>query len=136
MWKKLYGLLWGQYSSALQATIKGINEYEDKSDNFDLIWLLIEIKKAISVIDLKANPRLTLHEAVSTVYKMKQGETETIYNYLERFKSNIMTVELTGGKDFFCSKGIMTNDDDDPTDDEIKAEEDKMKAILLLKKCR
>ena len=64
---------------------------------------------------------------------MKQGETETNDNYLERFKSNIMTVELTGGKDFFCSKGIVTKDNDDPTDDEIKTEEDKMQAILLLK---
>ena len=69
--EKLYGILCGKYSSALQATIKGINEYEDKSDDLDPIWLLIEIKKAISGIDLKANPRLTLHEAVSTLYKMK-----------------------------------------------------------------
>ena len=59
--EKLYGLLWGQCSSALQATIKGINEYEDTSDDFVPIWLLIEIKKAISGIDLKANPRLTLY---------------------------------------------------------------------------
>ena len=65
----MYGLLWGQCSSALQATIKGINEYEGKSNDFDPIWLLIEIKKTISGIDLKANPRLTLHEAVSTLYK-------------------------------------------------------------------
>ena len=79
--EKLYGLLLGQYSSALQATIKGISEYEDKSDDFGPIWLLIEIKKAISGIDLKANPRLTLHEAVSTLYKMnkvKQRQMITI----------------------------------------------------------
>ena len=74
--EKLYGLLWGQCSSALQATIKGISEYEDKSDDFNVIQLLTEIKKAISGIDLKVNPRLTLHETVSTLYKMKQGETE------------------------------------------------------------
>ena len=41
--EKLYGLLWGQCSSALQATIKGINEYEDKSDDFDIIWLLLAL---------------------------------------------------------------------------------------------
>ena len=40
-----------------------------------------------------------------------------------------MTAKLTGGKDFFCSKGIMAKGNDD----EIKAEEDKMQAILLLK---
>ena len=39
--EKLHGILWGQCSSAIQATIKGINEYEDKSDDFDPIWLLI-----------------------------------------------------------------------------------------------
>ena len=37
-----------------------------------------------------------------------------------------MTIELTGDKDLFCSKGIMTKDNDDPTGDEIKTEEDKM----------
>ena len=124
--EKLYGVLWGQCISVLQATIKGIREYEINSNNFDVIWLLTEIKKAISGIDLKVNPRLTLHKAVSTLYKMKQGEIEENDIYLERFKSNIMTVELTGGKDFFYSKGIMTKDNDDPTDDEIKAEENKM----------
>ena len=129
----LYGLLWGQWSSVSQATIKGTSKYEEKSDDFDAILLLTEIKIAISGIDLKTNPRLTLHETVSTLYKMKEGETEAKNNYLERFKSNNMTVELTGGKDFFCSKGIVTKDNDDPTDDEIKTEEDKMQAIFLLK---
>ena len=38
-----------------------------------------------------------------------------------------MTVELTGGKDFFCSKGIMTKYNDEPTNDKIKAEENKYK---------
>ena len=51
----MYGLLWRQCSSALQATIKGTSEYEDKSVDFDAIWLLTEIKIAISSIDLKAN---------------------------------------------------------------------------------
>ena len=91
--------------------------------------MLTEIKIAISSIKVKANPRLTLHEAVSTLYKMKQGETEANDNYLERFKSKNMTVELTGSKYFFYSKGIMTKDNDDPTDDEIKTEEDKIQAI-------
>ena len=64
---------------------------------------------------------------------MKQGETEAYNNYLERFKSNNMTVELTGDKDFFCSKGIVTKDNDDPTDDKIKTEENEIQDILLLK---
>ena len=65
--EKLYSILWGQCSSALQVIIKGINENEDKVDDSDVIWLLTEIKKAIYGIDLKANLRLTLHEAVYTL---------------------------------------------------------------------
>ena len=38
--KNIYRILWIQYSSALQPIIKGISEYEDKSDDFDIIWLL------------------------------------------------------------------------------------------------
>ena len=67
---------------------------------------------------------------------MKQDETEANNNYLEKFKSNIITVELTGVKDFFCSKGMMAKDNDDPIDDEIKTEEDKKKAILFPEKYR
>ena len=71
--EKLYGLLWGKYSSALQATIKGTSKYKDKSENFgNVIWLLTEIKIAIYGIDLKDNPRLTLHEVVSTLYKFSK----------------------------------------------------------------
>ena len=63
---------------------------------------------------------------------MNQGEIETNDNYLEIIKSNITTVDLTGGKYLFCSKGIMTINNDNPTDDKNKAEEHKMQAILLL----
>ena len=58
-YEKAVRSLWGQCSSALQTTIKGIGEYEETYDDFDAIWLLTETKKAMSGIDLKANPRLT-----------------------------------------------------------------------------
>ena len=47
-YEKLYSLIWGQCCSALQVTIKGISKYDDKADDYDVIWLLTEIKKAIS----------------------------------------------------------------------------------------
>ena len=76
---------------------------------------------------------MILYQAVPTLYKTIEGKTEENHNYLERFKSNIRTVELTGDKIFFCLKDIMTKDCDDPTNDKIKAEKNKMQAILLLK---
>ena len=38
--EKVFGLIWGQCSLSLQAYIKGLSEYEDKCDVFDVAWLL------------------------------------------------------------------------------------------------
>ena len=38
--EKVFGLIWGQTSSSLQAYIKGLSEYEEKNDVFDVAWLL------------------------------------------------------------------------------------------------
>ena len=65
--EKAFGIVWGQCSLALQSEIKGNRDYEEKSARFDILWLLVELKKAVSGIDNKVNPHLTLHEAIATL---------------------------------------------------------------------
>ena len=74
--EKAYDLIWGQCSAALQAFIKGLSEYKDHAASFDTIWLLKELKKETSGIDSKVNAWLNMHEAISNLYKMKQGNIE------------------------------------------------------------
>jgi len=57
---KIYGLVWRQCTSALQAVIKGLDGYTANSKKHDLIWLLQEIKKTTSGVDVKANPHLVM----------------------------------------------------------------------------
>ena len=83
--KKVLGLIWGQSSSSLQAYIKGLTKYEEKSDGFDVAWLLRELKKATSGVHNKWKVYVILHDAVGNVYWMKQGATESNDYYLERF---------------------------------------------------
>jgi len=59
---KLFGVVYGQCTLALKATIKGDDEYENKANNFDTKWLLEKIKIITASIDIKANPMLSLHE--------------------------------------------------------------------------
>ena len=40
---KIYGLVWRQCTSALQAVIKGDEEFSSKTSGHDLIWLLTQI---------------------------------------------------------------------------------------------
>ena len=55
----------------LQSYIKSLNDYVEKSDDFDVLWLLGELKKATSGIDAKVNSRLTMHEAVAALYRTR-----------------------------------------------------------------
>ena len=72
--EKLYGLVWGQCSTCLQMYIWGLTSYQAKSKVFDVVWLLQELKKATSVIDDKANTYVTMHDAISALYQIKQGD--------------------------------------------------------------
>ena len=42
--EKSFGLIWGQCSTQLQATIKGLIAYSDKYDDLDILWLIKELK--------------------------------------------------------------------------------------------
>ena len=131
--EKTYGLVWGQCSTALQSFIKGISDFEQRSATFDIIWLLTELKKATSGIDNKANAWVNMHDALAILYKMKQGPSESNDHYLERFKSNITAVELTHGSQVFYSPGLTGTTLANATPEEVNTEEERSKAILLLK---
>ena len=132
--EKSFGLIWGQCSTQLQATIKGLTAYSDKYDDLDILWLIKELKKSTSGIDSTSDPRLTLHKSLAELYKLKQGESEANDKYLERFQSCINTVELTQGKPIFCIESMVTANDEviGLTNEERATEEQRSKAILLL----
>ena len=131
--ERTYGLVWGQCSSGLQTYIKGLSYFETGSSIFDALWLLREIKKAISGIDDKANAYISMHDAISQLYRMKQGSQEANDNYLARFKTNVAAVELTGGKHIFASPIISGLPVHEMTPEELDKEVDKSKAIIFLK---
>ena len=95
---------------------------------------MLNLKKVISGIDKKDNARVTYHDALAALYKMKQGQDESNSEYLERFRSNVNTAELAQASNVFCSPALMkVAQDGKPTDQEINDEEEASMAILLLK---
>ena len=97
---KIYVIVWGQCSSCLQAIIKGDNDYDSKHKRRDVIWLFDQIKITTAGIDNKSNKYKNLLASLMTLFTMRQGETESNDKFLTRFKSNVQTVELSGGNDF------------------------------------
>ena len=102
--------------------------------NLDALWLLLNLKKVISGIDKKDNARVTYHDALAALYKMKQGQDESNSEYLERFRSIVNSAELAQASNVFCSPALMeVAQDGKPTDQDINDEEEASMAILLLK---
>ena len=131
--EKSYGIIWGQCSAGLQAYIKGTSAYATMSPIFNVVWLLHELKKATSGIDDKANVYVNMHDAMSTLYKMRQGGQETNDHFLTRFKANVTAVKLTGGNHIFFSPKLAEAERNEMDTDKIEEEEERSKAILLLK---
>ena len=97
---KIYAIVWGQCSSSLQAVLKGDDDFERKHKKRDAVWLLEQIKVVTSGIDNKSNKYKNLLATLTQLFTMRQGDTEANDKFLNRFKSNVQTVELAGGQDF------------------------------------
>ena len=93
--------MWRQCTSALQAIVKGSDDYEDKAGRHDLIWLLKELKKIVSGVDSKANAHETLLDAMLSLFNMRQFPDGSNNAYKDRFESNVHTLEWQ--KEFISS---------------------------------
>ena len=60
---------------------------------------------------------------------MKQGITESDDDYLTRFNSRCKNLELAGGQHIFCSPAILKKKIQDATEEEIRDETERFKAM-------
>ena len=84
--RKLFGLIYGQCTPTLLASIKSQKTFSENFKKKDTVWLMEVIKKLSVGIDDNANDLLTAHDALKLIYNMVQGKTEPNDKYMERFK--------------------------------------------------
>ena len=130
----LYGIVWGQCSTALQEIIKMDAEFEKKDSNFNCIWLLTKCKLILSGVSDCANAYSTLLKAITHVCNICQQPYESNDLYQTRLNALILTLELSSGKHILCSEELFKLKDPQvgPTNAKIKAEEEKLKAMILI----
>ena len=93
------------------------------------------IKKTVSGVDVKANPRLVMYQSLSTLINMRQYGNESNDEYIAILTSNIQTLEIDkGGHLLYFPELMEAVDKDNPTKEEITKEEEKIKAILCLER--
>ena len=63
--KKLYSLVYGNCTDAVQTILKVEDEYKKILQDFNCFWLLKKINVVLSEIDTKTSTILSLHTAIA-----------------------------------------------------------------------
>ena len=133
--EKMYAIVWGQLTHALQEVIKGDDDFIFKDASFDCIWILQKSKLVSAGVDGKANKHYTFVLALSNFCSLQQGPTESNDSFRKRVDSAALTLGLAGGSHVLCSPDlIVTEDESNVTAKEIEIEVEKVKAMVMLLK--
>ena len=128
---KLYGVIWGQCTSALQSELMGDPAYKMKLTEFDCVWLLSTLKLLSAGMDKNSNTYVSTFHALKGFYSLRQTREETMEAYHRRFESAVATAEMSKGNLLTHEKLSAYEKDRNKTDPD-KLAEDSFLAIAFL----
>ena len=84
---KLYPLLWGQCTEALQQVLRGHEYFEENDIRFNANWLLNQIKVKNQGIkeERHSNPYASVHKWIKYFFNFRQAEDESWDKFLKCF---------------------------------------------------
>ena len=92
---RLWGLIWGNCTPALQNQIKGNEQYKNKLKVNDSVWLLKVVKGLTSGVDEVNNTYLVSVNIIKTFFLTRQGRNESLDSYHNRYESALAAVEMS-----------------------------------------
>ena len=100
LWIKTYALIWDNYcSKEVQIALKEMPDF-DTTINKEPLVLLERVEQLMHKSEQAKYPSLTTVEILSNFSKCKQGDKESLVDYLSRFKSERDVVYRIMGKKF------------------------------------
>jgi hypothetical protein len=95
--KTAYAVIWGQCSKAMKAKLTSLDDFETKSHESDCVWILKEIQGITYRFEGQRYIYLSLDNARTAYYAYTQGAKDSIFSYLEHFRSLVEVLEHYGG---------------------------------------
>ncbi len=95
---KLWGIVHGQCTPALQEELSGDPEYAQKSADFDSIWLLRTLQKITAGANKTTNAYVSAFKANKAMYNTCQQRNKTLESFFGRMENARTTVELFNTK--------------------------------------
>ena len=129
---KLWGVIWGQCSPALQTELKGNQDYMMELSKYNGVWLLSKLKLAVVGIDRSVSPYRALVNSLTFFHTLRQQRDESIETYRRRFESawnSAVTNKAAVGHHPAFTKFAIENDDSTSNEQEV---EDKLAATYLI----
>ena len=132
---KVYGLVWGQCTTGLQAEIKSEDDYNTKASAYNTLWLLKTVKKKSSGVATRGNKYLNMLNVLTHFFRDTiQGRNESEDTWYRRFKAECDTLEVADLGYVFYNKSASGHDgaNANPSANDIAAEIEACKAMFFL----
>ena len=94
--RAIYAIVWGQSSPSMQSKLESLKDYARKSIECDCVWLLKEIMGITHQFEGTRNIFLSLDDAWSNYYALRQESSQTLNEYLKIFQSMVQVLEHYG----------------------------------------
>ena len=87
----------GQCTPALVAELKGLDDFEDKDSDFDMLWLLTQRNLIVSGVEQRTQNTYELaFTLIRGLVNLRQQEHKTTEAYMDRFQESMQTLEFAG----------------------------------------
>ena len=83
----LWGIIIGQCTTVLVEAVRAEQDYEDKAEVYDSIWLLRAIKRIVSGVTTSSNEYHTAFTSIRDFYRLKQKHDQPIEEYYQNFEN-------------------------------------------------
>ena len=122
LWIKTYALIWDTYcSKEIQVALKEMSDF-DRDINKNPLVLLERVEQLMHTPERAKYPSLTTVEVLANFLKCRQGDKESLIDYLSRFKSERDIVFRIMGKKFLDGFAENCEDWDNNWGDDRKKE--------------
>ena len=133
---KIYSLVWGQCTSALQSEIKSIDDYDVHAATYDTLWLLKTVKRVSSGVVTRGNGYSNMLNVISRFFhEVYQGQNESEDSWYKRFRAECNTLKSANLGYIFYNFDVAghTDPNNPPTANQIAEETEKCRAMFFLK---
>jgi hypothetical protein len=91
--QSIYAVIWGQCSTQMKNKLQSLGSYDMKSNKFDCVWILNEIKAVTLRFEGTRYIFLSIDDARTEYYSYTQPNTQSLADYLRHFQSLVDVLE-------------------------------------------